>query len=226
MIHSKPVSGLGCRLEADLRAQEARNETPLTCAPGLTPPRSSSGEEDSHVRSSTIKQEASTDYISAMRLSKRNHRVRARASLPRSTKRVAKADERRQLVCCDACNHRKVPHVSPDTIKWHREMLDSSDTGKSCDSRWRVTSCHDHCTGTRKCDMCGGGLDGPLPGRDEHGYPCHICKTKLLSVHKLVAHSVQHTGVKPFFCACCPRNFTRRERMSEHVVAFHREAVE
>ena len=41
---------------------------------------------------------------------------------------VRKADERRTLLCCNICRHRRIPDVSPNTIVWHRlasvEMLD------------------------------------------------------------------------------------------------------
>jgi hypothetical protein len=34
--------------------------------------------------------------------------------------RVHKAHARRALLCCDTCNYRHVPAVSPSTIAWHR----------------------------------------------------------------------------------------------------------
>ena len=42
--------------------------------------------------------------------------ARDRAKRPYS---VRKAHERRTLLCCDMCNHRRVPDVSPNTITWH-----------------------------------------------------------------------------------------------------------
>ncbi len=69
--------------------------------------------------------------------------------------------------------------------------------------------------------MCGGALDAPVPRNLPIGFPCHACGEILHSTLRLIAHSVKHTGIKPFFCPLCPRNFTRRERLHAHVEAFH-----
>ena len=55
------------------------------------------------------------------------------------------------------------------------------------------------------------------------GFPCHTCGIVLYNSLRLVAHSVKHTRIKPFFCPSCPRNFTRRERLLEHISSFHQE---
>jgi hypothetical protein len=61
----------------------------------------------------------------------------------------------------------------------------------------------------------------PIPTTLPTGFPCHICGDVLHSTLRLIAHSVKHTGIKPFFCPLCPRNFTRRERLHDHIEAFH-----
>jgi hypothetical protein len=71
------------------------------------------------------------------------------------------------------------------------------------------------------CDMCGGALDATVPNTLPVGFPCQICGDNLHSTLRLIAHSFKHTGIKPFFCPLCPRNFTRRERLHAHVEAFH-----
>ena len=63
-----------------------------------------------------------------------------------------------------------------------------------------------------------------MPDSIAAGFPCHACKVVLHNSLRLSAHSVKHTGIRPFFCVLCPRNFTRRERLYDHIAAFHPEA--
>ena len=74
------------------------------------------------------------------------------------------------------------------------------------------------------CDMCAGPLNAPVPDSIVAGFPCHACGVVLHNSLRLSAHSVKHTGIRPYFCLLCPRNFTRRERLYGHVAAFHPEA--
>jgi hypothetical protein len=83
-----------------------------------------------------------------------------------------------------------------------------------------LSFCH-HADKRTLCDMCGGALDAAVPNTLPVGFPCQICGDNLHSTLRLMAHSVKHTGIKPFFCPLCPRNFTRRERLHAHVEAFH-----
>ena len=75
-----------------------------------------------------------------------------------------------------------------------------------------------------RCDMCAGPLKAPMAEAIAAGFPCHACGEVLHSSLRLSAHSVKHTGIRPFFCTRCPRNFTRRERLFDHIGAFHPEA--
>ena len=48
-------------------------------------------------------------------------------TLPRKAPyRIRKAHVRRSLICCDICNHRRLPDVSPYTVKWHRNVQPST----------------------------------------------------------------------------------------------------
>ncbi len=71
------------------------------------------------------------------------------------------------------------------------------------------------------CDICGGTLDAPLPATLPTGYPCLICGEYMDNALGLIAHSVKHTGINPFFCTLCPRNFTCHESLHNHLEVFH-----
>ena len=119
---------------------------------------------------------------------------------------VRKADQRRMLLCCDTCHHKGVHLASPDTILWHQQAGAHAIAASTAAA----------------CDMCGLDLRGPV--QSHPGFVCFTCKADFKRAYKLVAHTAKHTGVKPIFCSLCPRNFTRRERLAEHLKSFHGQA--
>ena len=76
------------------------------------------------------------------------------------------------------------------------------------------------------CDICAGSMTAPVPATPQPrtNPMCMACNTVLQRSVKLVAHSAEHTGIKPFFCPDCPSNFTRRERLEQHAAIFHARA--
>lgn len=56
----------------------------------------------------------------------------------------------------------------------------------------------------------------------EKPYDCSICKRKFSHASNLVRHQRIHSGEKPFSCPLkCGRNFTRKDKLSEHVSKYH-----
>ena len=71
------------------------------------------------------------------------------------------------------------------------------------------------------CAICSGLLNAALLTATPRGFTCHLCDRVYGHSDKLVAHSYEHTGVKPFVCSECPRTFTRQARLREHMRSFH-----
>jgi hypothetical protein len=77
-----------------------------------------------------------------------------------------------------------------------------------------------------ECDICAGSMTASVPATPQPrtNPKCMACNIVLQRSVKLVAHSAEHTGIKPFFCPHCPCSFTRRERLEQHVTSFHSNA--
>ncbi len=74
---------------------------------------------------------------------------------------------------------------------------------------------------TKPCEVCRGPLATAVTNQREGGFECFECNLKFVRADKFLAHASRHSGVKIFCCALCPRNFTRRARLDDHVKLFH-----
>lgn len=74
---------------------------------------------------------------------------------------------------------------------------------------------------SRPCELCRGPLDGAVSAERRSGFECKECNLQYVRADKFLAHASRHSGVKIFCCSICPRSFTRRARLDEHVRHFH-----
>jgi hypothetical protein len=142
--------------------------------------------------------------------------------------RSLKPGIRRLLVCCDTCSSRHVNEASPDTIKWRGAQevaaLVATLGGIGMGAMHFSISCFRNSGEDAACDMCSGPLRRPMRESIVTGFLCHACGVILPGVPSLCSHSEKHTGVQPFFCPMCPRNFSRRECLFSHLAACHPES--
>ena len=53
------------------------------------------------------------------------------------------------------------------------------------------------------------------------GFTCHRCGKRYANGEKLIAHSLLHTHLSPFWCQFCNREYTRRVTLMHHMAEQH-----
>jgi hypothetical protein len=60
---------------------------------------------------------------------------------------------------------------------------------------------------------------------EENGYRCPVCRKMVAYRYTLLEHMVTHTKEKPFRCAFCVAEFTRRDSLNQHINKVHPETT-
>jgi hypothetical protein len=70
------------------------------------------------------------------------------------------------------------------------------------------------------CDVCGGLYTAGLT-TNSVGLLCHLCNWRFPNSEKLIAHSLRHTHLQPFWCRMCERGYSRRIKLAKHMAEQH-----
>ena len=61
-----------------------------------------------------------------------------------------------------------------------------------------------------------GTLDSPSSANIQPQNQCEICKKTFTHSHTLARHSVIHSGIRPFKCTLCDKDFYRLDKLKDH----------
>lgn len=147
----------------------------------------------------------------SMAIKRSSHRADPRAfrSPNYSTSTMRAKGDNAILVCCDECSRQFLPNHNPDLVKWHRSVDLAVTTPFQPDT----------------CDVCGKELSFLNPNPKDRDYTCYRCTTMFARGDRLLAHSAQHTLKKAFACPVCNATFSRKNRLSTHMMLAHQASM-